>query len=354
MKKNKNWTKEKGLFLVIGVLVIVIIILAIYLYAPKSTGIEKYTIEITEITGDCEECFDTGVLVDSLTQENDVEIKAHNLFDYNSKEGKEIITRYNLKTVPAMIIFSKDLEEININPELFSTFPKYAIFDKSVPYIDLNTGEIKGIVHLKEIQSDGCMECVPLSQLKIQFEQMNVKIGSYEVIGSYSDKGKELIEKNNLSFTSSLLISKDIEEYWWVFDPMKDSLIEKEDGYLFKSPLAPYVDIKNNEIKGLVDIILVENKSCEDCFNVSGLKESFLRLGIYFENEKIIDISSNEGKNLLKKYNITAIPTVILSKEIQDYAPIQGTLEQAGTFESDGKYVFRKLDSLNVKYQEID
>ena len=69
--------------------------------------------------------------------------------------------------------------------------------------------------------------------------------------------------------------------------------------------------------------------------------------------EEYLDISTTKGKNLLSEYNITAVPTVILSKEIQDYNAIKEILEQAGSFEKEGVFVFRKLDVLNAKYKKL-
>ncbi len=361
MENKKNWTEEKGLFLVIAVLSIVVIALFVYIYVPqltgyavKSSGIKQYSVEVIEITGDCEDCFDVSLLANGLIEENNVKIKSKEALSYDSLEAEEIINKYNIKTIPALVVLSRNIEKIGIDGNVFSIEDNYALFDKSVPYIDLETNEIKGFVQLKEIQSDNCMECTPLLQLRTQFEKLGIKVEDYEIIGSSSDKGKEMIEKNELNFIPVLLISKDIEEYWWVFDQIEDSLIEKEDNYVFKTPLAPYIDLEDGKIKGKVDIILVKDKSCEDCFDVDELKDSFLSLGIYFNNEKNVDISSGEGKNLLKKYNITAVPTIILSKEIQDYDAIKKMLEQIGTFEDDGRFVFRRLDSLDVKYQEIN
>jgi thiol-disulfide isomerase/thioredoxin len=361
MKDKKNWTEEKGLFLTIAVLSLVVIALFIYVYVPqltgyaaKSPGVKQYSVEIIEITGDCEDCFDTSYLADALVKENNVKIKSRETLNYDSLEAEEIINKYNIKSIPALVVLSRNIEKIGIDDKAFSVGDNYALFDKSVPYIDLETNEVRGLVQLKEIRSDNCMECTPLLQLETQFESLGVKVKDYEIIGSSSDKGKELIEKNNLEFTSTLLISKDIKGYWWIFDQIEDSLIEKEDNYVLKTPLAPYVDLAVGEIKGKVDIILVKDKSCADCFDVDELKGSFMSLGIYFDDEESVDISSSEGKNLLKEYNVTAVPTVILSKEIKDYEAVAKMLEQLGTFEDNGKFVFRKLDSLNVKYQEIN
>jgi len=359
MNIKKNWTEEKGLFLMIVMLGLVVIALFIYVYVPQWTGYmgltgdKPYSVEVIEIMGDCEDCFEVSALADALILENNLKIKSRETLNYDSPEAEKLINKYNLKTIPALVVLSKNIEKIEIDDQVFSIEDSYALFDKSVPYIDLETNEVKGLVQLKEIQSDNCIECTSLSQLRTQFEGIGIKVKDYEIISSSSDNGKELIDENNLEFTSSLLISKDIKEYWWIFDQIESFFIEKENYYVLKTPLAPYVDLADGKIKGKVDIILIKNKSCEDCFDVDELKGSFLSLGVYFDDEKSVDISSSEGKSLLKKYNITAIPTIILSKEIQDYDTVKKSLEQVGTFEGDGKFVFRKLDSLNVKYQEI-
>ena len=355
MVKKKNWTEEKGLLLTIAVLSVVVLVLFNYVYGiPTSATNKQYSVKIIEITGDCEDCFNASALADALIKEDNLKVKSRKTLNYNSQESKEIIDKYNLKTIPALIILSKDIGKIGIDTQVFSIKDNYALFDKGVPYIDLKTDEVKGLVQLKEIQSDNCVECTPLLNLKEQFEKMGIKVGDYEIIGSSSEKGKEMIKKNELNFTSALLISKNIQEYWWIFNQLKGDLLEKQDYYLFKYPLPPYLNLENGKIKGRVDITFVENKSCEDCFDVDKLKASFEGLGVYFSSEKSVDVSSVTGKNLLNKYNITAIPTIILSKEIQDYSLIKGVLERVGTFEDDGKFVFRKLDSLKAKYQTIN
>ncbi|MBI2047025.1 hypothetical protein HYT26_02585 [Candidatus Pacearchaeota archaeon] len=98
-------------------------------------------------------------------------------------------------------------------------------------------------------------------------------------------------------------------------------------------------------------ITYVTNNSCDDCLNITKIKPSFQQLGVYIDSEKYSDVNGIEGKNILIKYNITAIPTVVLSKEIIDYTSIKSMLEGVGTFEKDDAFVFRKLDVLNSKYQ---
>jgi hypothetical protein len=331
------------------------IVFAFFIYInfiPKPLFQKKLLVEVIEINGECEECLNVRSAVESMLEENEnVEIKSKNL-DYDTKEAQLLIERYDIEKVPAIIVVSKDIDELNLDKESFSFEENSAVFDKSVPYIDINSGEVKGFVKLIEIQDSSCEDCMPLSQLKTQLEKWGIKIIDYEFVDSNSEKGKKLINDNNLDFLPSLLVSKDIEEYWWAFSQIESSFTEKDDYYVFKNPISPYKEISTGKVKGIVSLTYLTDKSCEDCFNVSELKVSFMKLGIFIDNEKYVDVSSSEGKQLIEKYDIDAVPTVILSKEISDYKSIKEVWEQLGTFEEDG-FVLRKLDKLNVNYQKI-
>ena len=199
----------------------------------------------------------------------------------------------------------------------------------------------------KDIES--CL--TEISKLKTQLEGMGIKINKYEMISYSSDEGKKLVAENEITYLPTLLVSKEISKYWWAFDSIIKSFEENEEYYRFAEPFFPNKEILTGKIKGKVEMIYITNKSCEDCFNVTSLKSIFQNLGIYVDSERYADVASSEGKNLLAKYNITAIPTTILSKEISDYTSIKEILEQVGTFESDKGFILRKLDALRVKYQ---
>ena len=355
-KWGKKKISEKDYLAVIIIISLIAILFFIYVnFIPKSlfNSGNKISTEIIEITADnCEDCFDVKGLADSLIKDT-IKIKSRESFDYNSKEGKKLIDEYNLKQVPALILISNNIEDIEGLSGIFSIDGKKAIFDKAVPYIDLNSGDVKGLINLKEVYDPSCKDCASLSQIRNQLEKLGIKVNNYETVTSSSLEGQKLINENDLIFLPNLLISKNINEYWWVFDQIKTSFNEKDNYYVFKNPISPYKDLKTGEIKGVVDVTYLTNSSCEDCFNATLLKPSFQKLGIFINSEKNIDISSSEGKSLLSKYNIIAIPTVILSKGISDYESIKEILEKIGTFEKDNVFVLRKLDTLNVKYQEI-
>jgi len=323
-------------------------------FPHRDSLVKSYSLKITEITSDCEDCFSIDSISKTIEAKENIKIKEKTALNYDSKEAQELIKKYNIKTIPAVIINSKDIKKIGVDDKIFRIGKDYAVFDRAVPYFDLETKKVRGVVDIKELVDNNCSDCTSLSQFKTQFEGFGIKFNSYEVIDSDSIKGKELIKDNNLEFAPVLLLSKNIEEYWWVFESLKNYVTLEKNYYVFNTPVAPYMDLVTNKEKGKVDLIEINNNTCLDCFNVSSLKDSFIKMGVYFENEKTIDIESIEGKTMVRKYNITKIPTVILSNGINDYKNLESTLTEAGTIEKDGSFVFRNLDLLKAKYQNLE
>lgn len=352
---NKKVSEKDYLIAIIIISSIAVLFFVYVNFMPKNlfNSESKISIEIIEITTNgCEDCFNVSGLANSLIKDN-TKVKSRESFNYDSKEGEELIKKYNLKQVPALILISNKLDNIEGLGEIFSIDGKKAIFDKAVPYIDLNLRDVKGLVNLIEIQDSSCGDCMPLSNIQNSLKDAGIKIKNYEIINSLSENGKNLIQENDLKFTPSLLISKDIEKYWWIFPKIKNAFIEKENYYLLNMQLPPYKEISSGKVKGKVDLTYINDKSCSDCFNITELKGSFQGLGIFINSEKYIDVSASDGKEIIAKYNITKVPTIILSKEISDYETLNKQLLQIGTFEKDEVFVFRELDKLNVKYQEI-
>ncbi len=333
------------------VVIIGVLVLGYFVYAnfiPKNFD-NTLKIDVVEISVDCADCFDFSGFNKSL-QEKGIKIDDYDVYAYNSSKGKKAIKKYGIKKLPALIVVSKDVGSMDIEG-VFDVKDDYAVLKRNVPYVD-ESGKVRGLVDMIEVDAN-CENCFPLAPLKNKFEQMGVKMNEYEVVGAGSARGLEMVKKYNLDFAPALLISKNIDEYGWIMSEIKGLLVDKGDYYLFNSAIAPYKDLTNDVVRGNVRITLLEDSSCKDCFDVNKLKESFQAAGVSFISEKVLDISSFEGKAFAKKYNVTAVPTVVLSKEILDYSQIRGALKDAGTFdEKDQSFVFRKLDAIG-KFREV-
>jgi cold shock CspA family protein len=70
------------------------------------------------------------------------------------------------------------------------------------------------------------------------------------------------------------------------------------------------------------------------------------RFQVYLESTKTVDASSNEGKSLISKYNITAVPTILITGDVSVYDPLAAIWPSVGSVEEDGVYVFRTMSAV--------
>lgn len=97
---------------------------------------------------------------------------------------------------------------------------------------------------------------------------------------------------------------------------------------------------------GEVEIIGLVDKSCENCYPVTVHSNIMIsQHGVPLSEMEIVDINSGKGKELVEKFNINYIPTVIMSNNLKKF-PIAELWSQLGTIE-DGWYVFRSTASMN-------
>ena len=95
--------------------------------------------------------------------------------------------------------------------------------------------------------------------------------------------------------------------------------------------------------KGNVTATILSDRTCTSCINMSMTVEQFQLAGVAIKSQQTVDTGSAEGKQLIQKYSIKTIPTLILSNEIKDYSQITGFWAQVGTVEADGNYVTRTV-----------
>jgi len=96
----------------------------------------------------------------------------------------------------------------------------------------------------------------------------------------------------------------------------------------------------------LVDVTYLTDETCEGCYDVRVHRTILSRLGIQFGRESVIDAASGDGMTLIDLYNISKIPTIILSPEAEDYDAFVSVWGGVGTKEDDGYYIFRAVDKL--------
>ncbi|MFC1774924.1 hypothetical protein ACFLZN_01260 [Nanoarchaeota archaeon] len=213
----------------------------------------------------------------------------------------------------------------------FNTFNIIQIYDLKKPVIEIKP--LERDITLTIITPANCDECTDLIQMADYVEQLGVVFSSKEVLSQY--EGESLINKHGIKRLPAIIIKG--------HSPTLDQMFNRtETGYLFDEPYPPYADI-DGKIYGVVSAVII-NDSCSEC---SGVRNVLLSMQtvykVYISSETAIDSSSEDGQRLLEHYNITKVPTIILSEDALEYEVIEQSWLDIGTIETDGKLVLREV-----------
>ncbi len=349
-KKINNYPIFIGLCVVLGLIVIFSIYQAFSVNsimkdkAAKAAELAKPAkIELLIIKNSkCTDCFDVSKIV-SYIKTAKVEVASEKNAEFDSNEGRQAIAKYKLGIVPTVVV-TGEIDKAGI--EGFEKKNNALVFTQvPAPYVNATSGEIKGRISLTTINDPTCTKCDDINGLINQMKSSGIKIVEQKNISSSSDEGKLLISKYNLGFVPTIVLSKGAESYDIIKQAWKQLGTREADGsYVLRTVYPPYINLTTGKLNGLVDVIYLTDKSCTECYDVSVHKQilaSPQTFAIKLDKETTIDINDSAGKELAAKYNITKVPTVILSSEASVY-PASQALKQFFSIEKDGSYIFRQ------------
>ncbi len=309
-------------------------------------------IKIITITDtSCADCFLIFTVMDNIKSSN-VAVISEEILEYTEDTAQALISQYNIEKVPTIIVTGEINKEGSEISGLTAVDDALILTSIEPVYIETSTGEYRGRVQIETITNSNCEECFDLSEFVDSLtEIMSVTEETSKDLSDASDE----VEKYSLTEVPAIIIKGDLELY-----PELLSSLEALGTYVGKDLILttklnpPYWDLDTNKIKGLVDITYITDDSCKDCYNVKIHKTVLEGYGIYINSETTIDISSKEGLDLLKEYNITKVPTIIASEDMQYYDGINKVWDQVGTIDQDGNYIFRKLNLVSDKYTDLE
>ena len=354
MKKKKS--NDLNTYLIIALVIVMAIGLYFTLSVPK---IEEPAPEVVppprEITltllgNDCDDCTDLSRAVDALKQQEGMNVTE--VTELSIEESKELAEKYEITRLPALLILGNTS---GLTLPNFNTKEDALVFDQvPPPYYDVAEEKLKGDVTVVLLMDQTCTDCFNLSQVIQQLSDAGLKIVSQSVVDSNDVEGKGLIEQYSIEILPTLIFSNDALEYdvvQQVWDQVGS--VENDSKLVLRQVSPPYINVSTGKTEGLVKISYLVDETCEDCYNVSVLKDLFAQgFNMAFDKEEVLDISKTKGKFLVKKYNLSIIPTIILSKEANIYPGIAEAWAQVGTQELDGSFVFRKVELLKDYFKQ--
>lgn len=349
-----------GLLILLGIILIINVFLTSNLNSElkkskvaSQESLKPAKIELAVIKNSkCNECFDISTIVSHIKNAN-ANITKEAMFEFDSQEAKQIISKYKIEKIPTVVV-TGEIDKLNIQG-LTKKENALLLTNLEPPYTNTVTGNVEGMVTLYLLTEQECAKCNDLSNLISQIKGTGVKISLEKNIVSNSEEGKELINKYNIDFVPTIILSKDASAYNVIQKAWPQIGSQETDGsYVLRLVSPPFINLTTSELKGIVNIIYLTDKSCTECYDVNQHREiltSPQSFAIKLDKEETFDISDAKGKELVDKYNITQVPTIIISNDVSVY-PSSPVLKQFFSVEKDGSYVFRRLSSVGT-YRDL-
>jgi len=357
--KNINWTMVSlSVALLIVVLAGTIMTIGLKSKFEEKIAKEKEEarpaqIELMVIKDpNCGDCFNIDTIVQDVKKKN---VNITKSTEFTVQKSQETIKKYGIDKVPAVII-TGETNKISIKD--FSDKNGALIYTGILPpFTDPNTMEIKGEVDAILIKSNDCDKCVDLEPLIEQFNKSGVTIKSETILDHQDLKARDLIDKLSIKTLPSIILSDEIKAYGEEFITTieKIGFKKEKDSYVSEVIRPPYLNLTTGKVKGLITITYLTDDSCTKCYDAESFHKPILKgLGVTFDKEQRVDISSEEGKLLVKKYGIKKVPTIILTEDSKLYPNLMNAWAQVGTVENDETLVFRGMEVIGQVYQNLD
>ena len=184
------------------------------------------------------------------------------------------------------------------------------------------------------IKDSNCNNCFDISTIVDSIKNNNVKINDEETLDLKSNKAQALINKYGIEKIPTTILSGEIDKINF------DNLEKRENILLFTKLTPPYTNTQNNQIVGIVSATILKDSSCDKCADMSSILTALKGSGVTIVSERVIEKDSKDGKELINKYSLEKIPTLIISKELSYYG-LDQNWNSLGTIEKDGTYITR-------------
>ncbi len=204
-------------------------------------------------------------------------------------------------------------------------------------------------VELYVIENADCKECINVSAIiELIKGAPTLKVKSDKTVAHDSEEGADLIEKYELkrlpAFVMKIVSGEKLEGEIPPFEKRNGDLV-----YDMTPP--PYYDVQDDKIKGVISVIKIVNSGCSDCFDLEALMKNLKMFGLTVGDEETVEFDSDEGKELIEKYDIKKVPTLVFSSDAAEYDQISQAWDTIGTTEDDGMMVLR---TVNPPYFDLE
>lgn len=204
-----------------------------------------------------------------------------------------------------------------------------------------------------KVVDPNCENCFKMSYLLNILREENVVFNKIEEVDVNSERGQELKTQYGIKKVPILIITGEVNKDEHFVNIWKGYGQHSED-IMVSNVFPPYKKLEDGEIIGLVEQTTIYDSTCEDCYSTNVHKQFLEADGIFPTTTTKLDVSEPEAQELIERYSITKIPTIILSSEAKYYKKFtEGWQADGQSIAFDGYYVFETPERLGT-YKDLD
>ncbi len=195
---------------------------------------------------------------------------------------------------------------------------------------------------LTTIAPENCPECFTTAPLIDALKKQNVSIGSERFLNASDTEAQALIAQFKIEKLPTLIMKGAFEKQEDLQKQLETIGTVADDTFVWTSVQPPYKEIATGNIRGKFSATYITDTTCKTCYDVMRHEQAMANLGLKAADDAVVDIRGAEGKKLQKQYALTAVPTIILTGDLEGYDSLKAVWQSVGTIEKDGAYVFRE------------
>ena len=285
MTEKEEVVKISKKNLIIGVIVILIIVGGFLAYTYRKNFIssgespELIELQVIALSVDCESCIDEETALQIVRDSPAIKLTKERVVESDSSKGIALIKKYGIEKLPAFI-FVGDVGKLP--SDNFKIVDNCAVLEPVVPpYIEVSTGDVRGIIDITYLVDKNCEECYDPQMLKSLFEQnFFMLFGKETEIDISSKQGKALLLKHSISKIPTLIFSSEASLHPLMFQIWPQIGKESSGEYILtelqQMPGITYKDLVTDELIVNEDMqeVIEDIGNIEDIENIEGIDET--------------------------------------------------------------------------------
>ena len=170
-----------------------------------------------------------------------------------------------------------------------------------------------------------CTDCFDILTVVEGIKSANIELTSEDTLEYSNEIAQSLIEKYAIEKIPTVIVTGEIEK-----EGSEIANLEKKDDALIFTNLNPvYLETSTGDYRGRIEIKNIVNEDCEECYDMNSFITAVSSL-ISISTEETISL--DDASELLTEYNLTEVPAVIFSGDLDLYPEIVTKLEALGTY----------------------